>query len=77
MYKNINIDKIRDDLINYYGTAMYNASPLAIIELSKIERASDEEIIKIAMKNNFDLNKYIEHNIYNDYIKNSYTRKNI
>ena len=27
-------------------------------ELTKIKKASDEEIINIAIKNNFDLNKY-------------------
>ena len=77
MYETINIEKLRDDLINYYGTALYNSSPLAIIELSKIERSNDEEIIKIAIENNFNLNKYIEYNIYNDYINKSDTRKNI
>ena len=54
----INIEKLRNDLIDCYGTAMFNASPLAIFELTKIKRASDEEIINIAIKNNFDLNKY-------------------
>ena len=30
---------------------------------------------KIAIENNFNLNKYIEYNIYNDYINKSDTRK--
>lgn len=60
MYENINIEELREDLINYYGTAMFNASPLAIIELSKIQTASDEEVIKTAINNNFDLNKYTQ-----------------
>ena len=61
MYEEINIEKLRNDLIDYFGTAMHNASPLAIIELSKIENANEQEIIKIAIKNNFDLNEY-KHN---------------
>ena len=61
MYKTINVEKLRNDLIDYYGTAMFNTSPLAIIELSKVEKASNYEIIKIAKNNNFDLNKYIEY----------------
>ena len=56
---NINIEKLREDLIDYFGTAMFNASPLAMIELSKIEKASNQEIIKIAIDNNFDLNEYV------------------
>ena len=58
MYKNIDINKLRDDLINYFGTAMFNASPLAMIELSKVEKANDKQLIEIAIKNNFDLKDY-------------------
>lgn len=58
----INIDKLREDLIDYFGTAMYNASPLAIIELSKVENASPQELINIAIKNNFDLTEYQTNN---------------
>ena len=56
---NINIEKLREDLIDYFGTAMFNASPLAMIELTKIEKASNQDIIKIAIDNNFDLNEYV------------------
>ena len=38
---------------------MYNVSPLVIIELSKIERASEDELIQIAINNNINLNEYI------------------
>ena len=55
----IDIESLRKDLINYFGTAMYNASPLAIIDLVKIEKATPEELINIANKNNIDLNNYI------------------
>lgn len=59
MFVEIDIEDLRKDLINYYGTAIFNSSPLAIIELSKVEQATDEELIQIAQNNNFDLNKYI------------------
>lgn len=58
MMNNINIEKLKQDLIDYFGTAMFSVSPLSIFELSKIEKATDEEIIEIALKNNFDLNNY-------------------
>lgn len=58
----IDIEKLRKDLIDYYGTAMFNASPLAIIELTKVENASPQELINIALKNNFDLTKYETNN---------------
>ena len=58
----IDIEKLRKDLIDYYGTAMFNESPLAIIELTKIENASPQELINIALKNNFDLTEYETNN---------------
>ena len=58
----IDIEKLRKDLIDYYGPAMFNASPLAIIELTKVENASPQELINIALKNNIDLTKYETNN---------------
>ena len=58
MTYNIDFESLRKDLIDYYGTALFNASPYAIVELQKIENATYEELIKIAKDNNFDLNKY-------------------
>lgn len=53
----IDIDKLRNDLVDYFGTAMqYN--PVAMMELIKVENASDEELINIALKNGFDLSEY-------------------
>lgn len=59
MITEIDIERLRKDLIDYFGTSLFVYSPLAIMELSKIERASDEELIQLAQNNNFDLNKYV------------------
>ena len=61
--EDINIERLRKDLIDYYTSAMFIASPIAIMDLTKIEQASDEEIIKIAIDNKFDLNKYFRSEI--------------
>ena len=61
MLNEINIEILREDLINYFGTAMYSSSPLAIMNLTEVEKASPNKLIQIAIKNNFDLNNYIEH----------------
>lgn len=55
----IDIERLRRDLIDYFGTAMYNGSPQAIIELSKVENASPNELISIAINNGFDINDYV------------------
>ena len=55
----IDIRRLRRDLKDYFGTAMFNASPMAIMDLSKVDCASDMEIIEIAQENGFDLREYI------------------
>lgn len=53
----IDVDSLREDLKTYYGTAReYN--PAAVIDLIKVEEASDEEIINIAKDNNINLYDY-------------------
>lgn len=54
---NIDYERLRADLIDYYGSAMsYN--PMAVIELSKVQSASNNKLIEYALKNNFDLEDY-------------------
>lgn len=56
---NIDIEKLRSDLIDYFGTAMASGFGMAVMDLSRVERASDEELIKIALDCGFDLNDYV------------------
>lgn len=58
--RNITIDgdKLKADLLDYFGTAMFAASPMAMMELSKVENASGNDLIQIALDNGFDLEKY-------------------
>lgn len=57
MYIDIDYEKLRSDLIDYYGSAMmYN--PMAVVELGIVESASFDKLIDIAIQNGFDLNKY-------------------
>lgn len=55
----IDIDRLRRDLMDYYGTALISASPIAVVELSKVESASDMELVELAQKSRIDLNGYI------------------
>ncbi len=53
----IDYESLRGDLINYFGTAMsYN--PMAIMDLSRVERCSNGELASIAVQNGFDLGDY-------------------
>lgn len=53
----IDIESLRKDLIDYFGSAM-SFNPLAMSDLIKVENSSPEELIKIAQDNNFDLEDY-------------------
>ena len=53
----IDYEKLRNDLIDYFGTAM-TFNPMAMVDLLRVQNASDEELVDIALKNNFDLNRY-------------------
>ena len=53
----IDVDALREDLKDYYGTAReYN--PAAVIDLINVERASDQEIVNMALNNNINLYDY-------------------
>lgn len=58
--ESVDVDKLRKDLIEHFTAAMFIVSPVAMLDLSKVERVSNEEIIKIAIENKFDLNKYLK-----------------
>ena len=53
----INFDKLREDLIDYFGTAM-GAFPIAVMNVAEVETATDRELIRIATQNGFDLSDY-------------------
>lgn len=54
----IDVDDLREDLIDYFGTGMFNVSPVMMIMLEKVKSASDMEVVDIAIKNGFDIRKY-------------------
>lgn len=58
MIEEIDYEKLRSDLIDYYGTFMVNLFPAAVFELGRIEKASYQELLVIARENNFDLDDY-------------------
>ncbi len=57
---NVDYEKLREDLINYFGTAMTSGIPMATADLIEVEKATDEELIRIARRNGINLNNYTE-----------------
>ena len=65
MYNEIDYESLRQDLMNYFGTAIASGMPQAVIDLTRVENANDEELLNIARENNININNYIN----NDYLR--------
>ncbi len=55
----LDTEGLRKELKDYFGTAMFIASPLAMADYIAVERADDEELLEIAKKNGIDIFKYL------------------
>ena len=51
-------DRIRRDLMDYYGTAMTGSFPMAMSELDTVRRASGDQLLAMAKQAGLDLNDY-------------------
>lgn len=56
----LDTEKLRKDLKEDYEAAMFNGFPMAMMDMSRLERASEQELIQIAQENRVNLNKYIK-----------------
>lgn len=54
----INTNRLRADLKDYYGTAMFGGFPMAVMEMKVIERGDDEDLLELAEKSGIDIRKY-------------------
>ena len=55
----IDIDKLREDLLDEYNAAYFAGGfGAAIFDITRIENASPEELIQIARENHIDLSNY-------------------
>ena len=52
-------EKLRDDIIDYLGTAMVAFAPAAMVDIFEAENASNDNLIRIANRYGIDLCKYI------------------
>jgi hypothetical protein len=54
----INVERLREGLVDHYGTAMTGGQWPAIADLSEVENASPEKLIRLAEREGIDLRKY-------------------
>ena len=53
----IDVDSLRQDLIDYFGTAAMG-NPLAYVDLVAVSKAGDQQLVETAIKNGFNLADY-------------------
>lgn len=69
----IDIYKLRKDLIKYYEEILFlGGYGAALFDITNVEQASPEELINIALNNNFNINNYIINN--KDYKQKRFNR---
>lgn len=56
--------RLREDLMDYYGSAMANVSPLAVMDLTTVETMNDAELVNLAKKLGFNVERYIKRKQY-------------
>ena len=49
--ENEDVERVRNALKDYYGTAMTNGFPIAVADLSRVDGMDDEEVISTARNN--------------------------
>jgi hypothetical protein len=50
--------KLRRDLMNFYGTALFAGFDAALEDLLEIDKESEEELIRRGIKEGLDMRKY-------------------
>jgi hypothetical protein len=54
----IDVDGLRRDMKEEYVAAMCCGFPMAVVDLTEVERMSDRELVEQALKNGVDLRMY-------------------
>ena len=54
----IDVDELRRDMKEEYVAAMCCGFPMAVVDLTEVERMSDQELVEQALKNGVDLRMY-------------------
>lgn len=54
----MDLERLRKDIIDYYGTAIFSGFPMAMMDLADIERMTEVKLVKTAKELGFDMSKY-------------------
>lgn len=55
----IDVDALRNYLLDYCGTAMFSGFPAAVLDVADVESASGEELCHMAERLGVDLSRFV------------------
>lgn len=55
---------LKQDLLDYYGTAAFNGYPAAMMDVFSVERMDSNQLWERAVKNGFSMDKYTSNDVY-------------
>ena len=59
--EDIDLEKLKKDILSYYKTAIFGINPIARIDYDRVNEITDpEELIQEAIKIGIDINKYMK-----------------
>ncbi len=56
----IDISRLRDDLENYFGTAMCSGLPMAAVELAQAQSGTPQQLVELARRAGLELSDYAD-----------------
>ena len=59
VYKGLYIEQLRKDLLNETKAVAFNGCDVAFLEVDRIQKMEDEELMQYAQSRNYDLATYI------------------
>ena len=59
----LNLTKLRQALVDYYGTAAFSGMPAAMMDVFDVENASPEELVELARRAGLNLRDYEEEDL--------------
>lgn len=58
MDQKLDAERLRKDLTDYFGTFASIGMPAAVMDIVRVEKADEEELLEIAKQNRFSVSKY-------------------
>ena len=56
-----NEERLRDDLMDHFGTAAFGPFPMAMVDLTIVQSADAQKLVDIAIREGFNIFGYVDY----------------